>query len=197
MKHWLIAAIIFISLPALAANAAKPAGDTQKSGSQQAPTSAAGKAKPVSDKDQIKSIVETFRTSILNKDKDAFLKLFYSDTIPWLGVTTDKSLKMLHDRKTDVSKPDPLKIYADDTPTKFIEGVVTHPTIRIEEKFSNVRIDTDGNIAQVYFDYAFSAEAYKVNWGKESWQLLHTADGWKISSVIWSMEMNPDLPKAK
>ena len=67
----------------------------------------------------------------------------------------------------------------------------------LEEKFSKIHIDTDGNIGVVYFDYSFNVDGYKANWGKGSWHLVHAPDGWKISSVIWSMDVNLEPQKAK
>lgn len=174
MKHWLLAAVISFSLPAFAATPVKPSGDQE----------------------EIKAVVETFRTAVVNKDKASFLKLFFNENASWIGVTSDKGLKLLKEKKKDASQPDPDKIFSQDNPTKFIDGLIANPR-HFEEKFSNVRVDTDGNIGVVYFDYSFSVEGYKANWGKESWHLVHTADGWKISSVIWSMDLNPEPPKGK
>ena len=41
-----------------------------------------------------------------------------------------------------------------------------------EEEFANVKIDTDGEVASVSFDYVFLANGIKSNWGKELWQLV-------------------------
>jgi hypothetical protein len=183
MKYWLLAVAIFASVPALATGSTKPVKEAKE-------------VKTTGDQDQIKSIVETFRTTVINKDKDNFLKLFFSENTPWIGVTSDKGLKLLKDRKKDASQPDPEKIYSQDNPTKFMDGLIASPG-HFEEKFSNVRIDTDSNVGLVYFDYSFSVNGYKVNFGKESWHLVHTGDGWKISSVIWSMDFNPEPPKTK
>jgi hypothetical protein len=160
------------------------------------PAMAADSTKAPTDQEQIKGVIESFRTSVVNKDKTAFLKLFFNDNPPWIGVTSDKSLKMIKDHKKDPSQPDPVKIYSDDTPTKFIDGLIANPQ-HFEEKFSNIHIDTDGNVGLVYFDYSFNVGAYKANWGKESWHMVHTADGWKISSVVWSMDFNPEPPTGK
>lgn len=141
----------------------------------------------------IQKLVETFRASLIKKDPDSFLKLFYSDTIPWIGVVTDKSLRRAKPEKTDPKRPEPLKLYATGNPREFIEGIAKTKS-PIEETFDNVRIDSDGDVAQVWFDYSFNEARYKANWGKESWHMVRTADGWKISSVIWSMEFNPMPP---
>ena len=174
MKHWLLAAVITVNLPAFAANAAKPNADQE----------------------EIKGIVETFRIAVVNKDKASFLKLFFNENTPWIGVTSENGLKFLKEKKKDTSQPDADKIYSQDNPTKFIDGLISNPR-HFEEKFSGVRIDSDGNVGLVYFDYSFNIDGYKADWGKESWHLVHTADGWKISSVIWSMDFNPEPPKSK
>jgi hypothetical protein len=174
MKHGLLLAALFASSPAFAS---KP-------------------VKPTADQEQIKAIVETFGKSIVNKDKAGFLALFLNDKTSWVGVYSDKGLKLLKEKKKDASQPDPDKIFSTDTPAMFMDGLSSNKQ-HFEEKFSNVRIETDGNVGTVYFDYSFNIENYKVNWGKESWHLVHSPDGWKITSVIWSMDFNATPPKAK
>jgi hypothetical protein len=155
-----------------------------------APAFAAAKA---GEREKIEHVVETFRVSIIKKDKGSFMKLFYSDTIPWIGVTTDKSLARENANKPKPDMPDEAKIFAGGSPSKFIDGIVKRAHLT-EEKFENVRIDSDGDVAQVWFDYSFNRDGYKSNWGKESWHMVRTDAGWKISSVIWSMEFNPEPP---
>ena len=150
-------------------------------------------AEDSADRARIEQVVETFRVSLIKKDTAAFMKLFYSDTIPWIGVTTDKSLTRENANKPDPKMPDHKKLYVSGNPRKFIENIAKNPA-RIEETFENVRIDSDGDVAQVWFDYSFNDNGYKQNWGKESWHMVRTDAGWKISSVIWSMEFNPVPP---
>ena len=150
-------------------------------------------AQDSADRARIEQVVETFRVSLIKKDTATFMKLFYSETIPWIGVTTDKSLTRENANKPDPKMPDHKKLYAGSNPRKFIENIAKNPS-RIEETFENVRIDSDGDVAQVWFDYSFNDNGYKQNWGKESWHMVRTDAGWKISSVIWSMEFNPVPP---
>lgn len=145
------------------------------------------------DRASIEKVVETFRVAIIKKDKASFMKLLYSETIPWIGVTTDKSLARENANKPKPDMPDWKKIGSSGDPKKFIEGIIKNPG-QTEEKFENVRIDSDGDVAQVWFDYSFNRDGYKSNWGKEAWHLVRTEAGWKISSVIWSMEFNPEPP---
>ncbi|MEH6435531.1 hypothetical protein [Massilia sp. DD77] len=143
---------------------------------------------------QIEQIVETFRKAIIDKDKDSFMKLFLREDITWSAVFTDASVDRFHARSKAAGRPRPPKLFSSN-PRSFIEDIAKDPK-RLEETFSNVRIDTDGEIAHVWFDYAFMEDKYKQNWGKEGWQLLRTDAGWKIAAVVWSMEANPEPPPA-
>jgi hypothetical protein len=152
-------------------------------GCQTTPASQQAKAQDVA---AIKSVVEAFRTSIINKDKPTYMSLFFSDKpedIGWQFVSEDTRLQ--HIRKT---KPDAIK--ARQIPSNnfisLIDGAVSAKEPR-EETFSNVVIDTDGEIASVSFDYAFLANGQKTNWGKEMWQLVRTETGWKIFSVVYTI----------
>lgn len=140
---------------------------------------------------QLQQVVETFRLSLINKDKASFMQLLYSETIPWMGVVSDSSLARIAAEGGKASK-----VAGTGSPVRFIDSIVSD-TEAVEEKFDNVRIDTDGDIAQVYFDYSFNRGDYRANWGQEAWQLVRTTEGWKINSVIWSMEFNPHKPPKK
>jgi hypothetical protein len=142
---------------------------------------------------QIQAVVESFRTAIIEKDKPRFLALFHGMAIPWLAVNEDSSLAKLRKRNPDTSKADPIGTPG---PDAFIDFVMNAP-MPMEEKFSNVRITTDGMIASVFFDYSFHQGDYKSNWGTEAWQLVNTESGWKINSVIYSIEYNPLPPTRK
>lgn len=106
-----------------------------------------------------------------------------AEDIGWQFVSED--VRLGHIRKT---KPDAIK--ARRIPSNnfiaLIDGAVATAEPR-EETFSDVRIDTDGEIASVSFDYAFLANGQKTNWGREMWQLVRTENGWKIFSVIYTI----------
>ena len=151
-------------------------------------------AQTADSKAQIERVVETFRAAIINKDEEAFLKLFLNEDITWAGVTTDASIERLYATRPDPKMKRPFKHFTS-SPRKFISFIVKD-TAKIDETVSNVRIDSDGDVGQVWFDYAFVSNVYKENWGKESWQMVRTADGWKIAGVVWSQELNPIPPAA-
>lgn len=149
---------------------------------------------PAESRKQIAAIVEDFRLAIINKDTAGFMRLFLREDISWVASYTDGSVERYNASLTDPSQPRGMKTIGGG-PRKFIESIARRKERR-EETFSNLRIDTDGEVAQVWFDYAMFVGDYKNNWGKESWQLVRTEDGWKIAAVVWSAEENP-VPRPK
>lgn len=152
-------------------------------------------AQPADSKAQIEQVIETFRTAIINKDEETFLKLFLKEDITWAGVTTDASIERLYANRPKPEMKRPFKFFTS-SPRKFISSIAKNKG-KLAETISNVRIDSDGEVGQVWFDYTFVDGSYKENWGKESWQMVRTADGWKIAAVVWSQELNPTPPPAK
>lgn len=151
-------------------------------------------AQSATGKGQIEQAIEAFRTAILNKDKDKFLTLFLKDGITLTGVTTDASVERLYATRPNPEWARPLKVF-NSSPREFI-AFIANDKAKVDEVISNVRIDSDGDVAQVWFDYSFMVGNHKQNWGKESWQMVRTETGWKIAAVIWSQDLNP-MPPAK
>ena len=50
------------------------------------------------------------------------------------------------------------------TPLTFIDGIVASAD-RSEEQFRDVRIETDGDLASVFFDYGFLSNGRETNHG--------------------------------
>ncbi|NIJ65006.1 MULTISPECIES: nuclear transport factor 2 family protein [Sphingomonas] len=132
-------------------------------------------------KRDVRAVIETFRTAIIRRDKAAFLALFHGPVI-WQGVDSD-ALAARSKRTPGVDMKaafDPGK-----TPASFIEDIANEKD-GSEERFDNVAIDTDGDIASVTFDFVYLLGGRPINAGKEAWHLVRTERGWKIVSVIYS-----------
>lgn len=69
---------------------------------------------------------------------------------------------------------------------KFVEFVETADK-PLEERFYNMRVDTNGAVASVWFDVDFLEDGKVTNRGSESWQMLRAENGSKISSMLFSM----------
>jgi hypothetical protein len=149
----------------------------------QAATASAGTAA----QPQIEAVIESFRAAIIDKDKARFTGLLLHENITWQSVIGESNFSRLREKKPEAVKA---KIDLKRTPVTFIDGIVSSPD-RSEEQFRNVRIETDGDVASVFFDYSFLNNGRETNHGKEAWHLLRTEQGWKIASVVWSVNWTP------
>lgn len=127
----------------------------------------------------INQVVEQFKAAIIAHDGDAIRKLFLKDHDSWLSVADAAMWSEVKARNPAARKVVP------STMEKFAEFVQTSPKA-IEERFYNVRIDTNGAVAAVWFDFDFLIDGKVGNRGSESWQLVRAEDGWKISAMLYS-----------
>jgi hypothetical protein len=72
------------------------------------------------------------------------------------------------------------------SPTQMIDMVVADEAVSTGE-FDNIKIISDGNIATVNFDYVSYSGKKKQSWGSESWLMVQTLTGWKISAAVVSI----------
>lgn len=143
-----------------------------------APNSAAAKV-------QIQQLVESFKAAIIAKD-GAKLSTMFLPGGSWIAAYDDETY-----RHIKTKRPDSPKLMPDDY-KKFADFVSKSPK-PIEEKFSHVRIETDGTVATVYFDYSFLLDGKQTNEGSETWQLVNTGDAWKINAMLYSIKLDPSV----
>ncbi len=163
-----IIACLALAAPAIACGVPASVSDTPKR-----PENTASLA-------EVQQVVDTFRRSIIAKDRATLENLFVPNGSSWFEVLSDRVYARLKgkDPKTTKLMPGGYKEFA---------SYIGSAKQRIEEKFSNVRIDTDGSIATVYFNYVFLIDSKESNRGNETWQLLNTGDGWRISALSYSV----------
>jgi len=134
----------------------------------------------------VREVVESFRLSIINKDKATFIGLFYSDNpehVTWQMVDDDARVARL---KEFVPEARRVVWWPENNYLTMIDRTVEAGSEPIEVVFRDVIIDTDGEIASVNFDYSMLLDEKEQHWGREMWHLVRTDDGWRIISVIWS-----------
>jgi hypothetical protein len=127
----------------------------------------------------IQKLVTRFKEAILAKDGESMHALFLPGG-SWLQGLDKHSLA-----KVRAKKPDARQFGAGNY-EQFAKFVGSSPKA-IEETFDNVRIESDGTVGTVYFDYQFLQEGKPLNHGVETWQIVHTDDGWKISAMLYSV----------
>jgi hypothetical protein len=133
-----------------------------------------------SDRAAIEQVVQQFQSAILAKDGKALAGLFLQDHSSWLSVLDETTYQAVKARNPAASR------FIPSTWQEFVKFVASSPK-PVEERFSNVRIDTNGAVGSVYFDFVFTIDGAVTNRGSESWQMVHTENGWKISSMLYSV----------
>lgn len=136
-------------------------------------------------KEELNKVLNTFMESIVKSDSITFYNLFLEKQVNWVGVYKDRTQqkRLEKDLKNEA-------FFTDDYKTFFrsVNG-------QAEEKFDNIKIIEDGNLASINFDYSFWFKQKMFNWGKESWQLIKIDGKWKITSVVFSMELTKYFPQ--
>jgi len=128
----------------------------------------------------INQVVEQFKAAIIAHDGKTLGSLFLQDHDSWLSVADEATWAAVKARNPKARKvlPDSWKEFAD-----FVQSAPG----KVEERFYNVRIDTNGAVASVWFDFDFLIDGKVTNRGSESWQMVRAEDGWKISSMLFSI----------
>lgn len=132
-----------------------------------------------SPKAEIEQVVERFQASLKAHDRAALSALFLTESKAWWTVLGDASYEKMKAKSPNAPR------YKAGTWQEFADFVGSAKG-SIEERFHNVRIETDGSVASVYFDFEFVADGKIGNRGAETWQLIRTNDGWKIASMLYS-----------
>jgi hypothetical protein len=147
-----------------------------------APAWAAAADAPNHDADvaAINGVVEQFKAAIIAHDGKTLDSLFLQGHDSWLEVADDKTWADVKPRHPDARK------WMTDSKRKFVDFVQTS-TKSVEERFYKVRIDTNGAVGSVYFDFDFLSDGKVTNRGSETWQMVRDEDGWKIAAMLYSI----------
>ena len=133
------------------------------------------------DTDAIRQVVQQFQSAIVARDGKTLGSLFVQDGGSWLSVLDDATYAEAKAHHPAAKKLEP------STWRKFADAV-QHSARPIEERFHDVRIDTNGTVASVWFDFDFLVDGKVTNRGSETWQLVRTDDGWKIQAMLYSVD---------
>ncbi|MGB9989463.1 hypothetical protein [Pseudoduganella rhizocola] len=138
---------------------------------------AAAQAEPVR---EIEQLVQQFQRNIIDKDAAALGALFLPENNSWLTVLDDQEFAAAKAKHADMPRVRPSSY-------KGFVKFIGESKLPVEEKFYNVRIHTNGYIGTVYFDFDFLEDGKVTNRGAESWHVVRTEQGWKISSMVFSI----------
>lgn len=139
-----------------------------------------------SNKKEINNIIKLYSESVIKKDSITFYNLFNDGTVTWCAALKDKSQqKEVEKRGADKARTN----YFSSSYKDFLRGLFNYETT--EDKFDNIAIVEDGTVASVTMDYSFWANNQMTNWGGKYLTLIKRDGKWKITSVIYSLELLP------
>lgn len=134
---------------------------------------------PAADVAAIQKVVEQFKAAIVARDGKSLASLFLQDHDSWLSVADEAAWA-----KAKARNPQAPKVFR--SSWKEFADMIRDADKPVEERFYNVRIDTNGIVASVWFDFDFLVDGKVTNRGSESWQMVRAEDGWKIGSMLYS-----------
>ncbi len=131
---------------------------------------------------EVQQLVESFKNAILVKDGEAMRGMFLPGG-SWFRVLDRTSLAAVRAKTPEARQINPGSY------EELVKRLETSPAA-LEETFDNVRIETDGTVGTVCFDYRFINDGKQTNHGMETWQLVRESNGWKISAMLYSVVLD-------
>ena len=113
---------------------------------------------------EVQRLVAGFRQAILKKDGDALRGMFLPDG-SWFRVLDTTSLTAVRVKRLET------KQFTPGSYEEFAKSPGSTPAA-FEETFDNVRIETDGTVGTVWFDYRVIKDGKRANHGMETWQVV-------------------------
>ena len=139
---------------------------------------AAGKKQDVSD---IQQVMESFHRAVVAHDGGRLATLFVPEGSAWFNVLSDEAYARARAKSPEAAKirPGSYKAFA---------NFVSSSKVALDPRHSHVKIQTDGVIAVVYFDFVFLIDGKVENQGTETWQLVKGPQGWLIAAITYSSD---------
>jgi uncharacterized protein (TIGR02246 family) len=132
----------------------------------------------------IQHVMETYHHAVVTHDGKGVAALFLDPGSTWVTVLSDKSFATMKAKNSATQKVR-VGSYRD------FANYVSNTKSALDPRHTDVQIMSDGAVASVYFHFDFVADGKVGNRGDETWQLVKTADGWRIVAIIYSSNPQP------
>ena len=127
----------------------------------------------------IQRVMEAFHHAVATHDGKGVSALFLDHGSTWVTVLSDKAFAAARAKKVSTPKVH-VGSYRD------FAAFVSSTKSNLDPRHTDVRMTTDGAVASVYFHFDFVIDGKVENRGDETWQLVKTADGWRIVAITYS-----------
>ena len=135
-------------------------------------------------KKEITTLINKYIKSVIEKDSTTFYDLFNEGPVTWCAALKDRSQAREVEKKGTKAAG---SNYFSGSYKGFFRSLYRYKST--EDKFDNIRITEDGTVALVAMDYSFWADNKMTNWGGKYLSLIKRDGKWKITSVIFSLEL--------
>jgi hypothetical protein len=128
---------------------------------------------------QLRKLAASYNLAMAKKDTSALLDFYYDENVPVIGSVGLPSFAGM----TVASNGKAPKLYPSNAKDQSVADTSAKATA---EKMSNLRIHTDGTVASLEYDYEIPQ-----GYGHTFWTLVDTKDAWKITSIVYSINIRP------
>lgn len=135
-------------------------------------------------KKEIINLIKQYSDCVIERDSVKFYKLFNEGEVTWCASLKDRSQAREIEMKGVKSARNS---YFSSSYTAFMRGLFHYQST--EDKFDNITIIEDGTVASITMDYSFWADNKMTNFGGKYLTLIKRNGQWKITSVIYSLEL--------
>ncbi|MFC3654098.1 hypothetical protein ACFONN_21345 [Dyella humi] len=126
---------------------------------------------------QLRKLAAAYNLATVKKDTSALLRFYYDENVPVTGSVSPPSFA----RMTEASNGKAPKLYPSNAKDQSVADTSAKATA---EKMSNLTIHTDGAVASIEYDYEIPQ-----GYGHTFWTLVDTKDAWKITSIVYSINI--------
>jgi len=124
-------------------------------------------------------VTHSFSAAVEEKNGEKFKSLFLNENIDWFAVVSAQDMAGIYKNDQNQNKVNNHQVIP------FAEWLSkTEESTQV--KFTNCRTSGDGDVMATACKYAFYLDGKKTNYGRESFILINTGAGWKISSIAFS-----------
>jgi ketosteroid isomerase-like protein len=127
----------------------------------------------------IQQVMDSFHHAVAAHDGKGVSALFLDHGSTWVTVLSDNAFATMRAKKPATQKVR-VSSYQD------FATFVSNTKSALSPRHENVQILSDGSVASVYFHFDFIIDGKVENRGDETWQLVKTADGWRIVALTFS-----------
>lgn len=142
-------------------------------------TAGSASASVTQDTKDVPTLIAAYHQAVTGHDGARLAQMFMPEGTAWFSVLSQSDWTRMRATKADIPKVRPGSVAG------FVEMVSTSKAT-LDPQHSNLHITSDGDVAAVTFDFHFLIDGKEQNRGAENWQLIRTADGWRIVSIVFS-----------